>query len=156
MIVEPIILALWFGILCAAVLGAAAPLIPTQIATPSDALKMVDGTRYVVLKKGGGTQHAAAANDVTITARGWWAATGKPIDSPDLQGKPYTYHLRHLIRGWQDAVAIMVPGETARFWMPASVTGSKEHGNASGAMIFEIHLISVRRHEGAEERPGMN
>ncbi|MBV9720156.1 MAG: FKBP-type peptidyl-prolyl cis-trans isomerase [Candidatus Eremiobacteraeota bacterium] len=130
-----------------------APLTSAELVIPKGAYSTHDGIRYVILKTGANAVHATPHNDVTIVAYGWWS-TGVPINSPDLKGNPYTYHLRHLIKGWQEAVALMTPGETARFWMPASVTHSTEHGNAPGAMIFQIHLLSVRAHHGAEERPG--
>jgi peptidylprolyl isomerase len=123
---------------------------------PPSATATSSGLAYVILQRAASVLHPTLDDDVTITARGWMG-DGSVIPSPDLRGKPYTYHLRHLMRGWQEAVQLMSPGETARFWMPGRLTGSREHGNEAYSgrlMIFDIHLLAIHAHRGAEERPG--
>jgi len=127
-----------------------------QAKVPAGASTLPDGIRSVVLRApAGSVAHPSVDDDVIVVAHGWFA-DGKPIDSPDLAGRPYTYHLRHLIRGWQIALVRMSPGERVRFWMPARATTSREHGNPGGAMIFDIHLLSFHSHHGPEQRPGIH
>ena len=134
----------------------AAALTAPPASPPRDALRISSDLAYVVLRPGGAGAHPRLDDDVTVVSHGW-TGDGRPIDSPDLRGHPYTYHLRHLMLGWQEGVHMMTPGETIRIWMQPAVTHGKERGNEryyGKTMIFDIHLIAVKPHRGAESRPG--
>ncbi len=90
---------------CAAatVLMGAAP----RAAPPHSASTTPTGLAYVVLAPAASARHPSASDDVLVIARGWMA-DGQPIESPDLRGRPYTYHLRHLMVGWREHRALTI------------------------------------------------
>lgn len=75
------------------VLGLVYALTSGQIDVPAAAKTTPDGIRYVVIQERSDTVHPTPADDVTVSSLGWWLS-GEPINSPDLRGTPYTYHLR--------------------------------------------------------------
>jgi peptidylprolyl isomerase len=122
------------------------PEVPTDVAAPpKDATKTKSGIAYKVLKKGTGTVHPTAEQRVEVHYSGW-TTDGKMFDSSVPRGRPSTFALNQVIKGWTEGVQLMVEGEKTRFWIPGALAyGDKPSrpGAPSGMLVFDIELIKL-------------
>ena len=106
-------------------------------AAPADAKKTPGGVAYKVLTPGKGTTHPAATDMVTVNYAGW-TTDGKMFDrSP----KPVAFPLDRLIKGWGEAVPLMVAGEKTRLWIPSTMAYNNQPGRPAGMLVFDIELV---------------
>ena len=110
---------------------------------PSGAIRTASGLRYVVLQRGKGGGHPNAASTVVIDYIGW-DFKGRMFDSSLTRGEPSKFELANLIKGWQEALPLMSPGDTFRFWIPGNLTydGSRSGDSPKGQLVFDITLHS--------------
>jgi len=125
----------------------AAPKTPEDVkAPPKDAKKTQSGLAYRVLKKGSGTRHPTATDQVTVHYTGW-TTDGKMFDSSVQRGAPATFSLSGVIKGWTEGVQLMVEGEKTRFWIPGSLAYGEtptRPGAPAGTLVFDIELLQIR------------
>lgn len=84
-----------------------------------------------------------AGGEVTIHYTGW-LTDGKVFDSSKTRGKPNTFGLNMLIKGWQEGVPGMKPGGVRRLRIPSDLAyGAKDKEGIppNSVLIFEIELI---------------
>lgn len=96
-------------------------------------------------KVGTGTE-AKAGDTVTVDYTGAVAATGKIFQSSLDYGKPVTFPLGNVIKGWQDGVPGMKEGGTRRLLIPASLAyadSPPEGIPANADLVFDITLHKV-------------
>ncbi len=95
---------------------------------------------------GTGTPVPAGAT-VTIHYTGW-LTTGTVFDSSKTSGKPITFPLARLIKGWQEGVPGMMPGGIRRLLLPYQLAygenGMPPTIPAKATLIFEIEMISSK------------
>lgn len=110
---------------------------------PSNAIRTVSGLRYVILKKGSGKTHPTASSTVEIDYTGW-DFQGRVFDSSLPRGKPSSFQLSGLIKGWQEGVQLMSPGDIFRFWIPGNLAydGTPGGDTPKGKLVFDITLHS--------------
>lgn len=110
---------------------------------PSGAIRTPSGLRYVVLQRGKGGGHPAPGSTVVIDYTGW-DFKGRMFDSSLTRGEPSKFELTNLIKGWQEGVPLMQPGDTFRFWIPGNLAydGSPGSGSPTGQLVFDITLHS--------------
>jgi peptidylprolyl isomerase len=113
-------------------------------APPSDAKRTVSGLAYKVIRPGSGTQHPTSRSQVTVHYTGW-TTDGKMFDSSVARGKPTTFPLDGVIKGWTEGVALMVEGEKTRFWIPQDLAYKGEPGAPRGMLVFDIELIKIEK-----------
>lgn len=121
------------------------PTAPADVATPpADAQKTKSGLAMMVLKPGTSTVHPKSTSTVTVHYSGW-TPDGKMFDSSVLRGAPASFPLDKVIKGWTEGVQMMVPGESARFWIPGKLAyDSSDRPDApKGMLVFDIELIAV-------------
>ena len=110
------------------------------------------GLQYQVLQKGEG-QSPKATDRVTVHYRGTFI-DGKEFDSSYRQGKPITFVLDRVIKGWTEGLQLMKPGAKWKLFIPARLAygeqglGSRIPPNT--ALIFEMELIFVEANKNAE------
>jgi len=109
---------------------------------PSDAKKTATGLAYKVLKPGSGGRHPTAANMVTVNYTGW-TTDGKMFDSSIARGQPATFGLGDVIKGWTEGLALMVPGEKTRFWIPQDLAYKGERP-PFGMLVFDVELLEIK------------
>ena len=122
-----------------------APTAPADVAaTPKDAKKTASGLAYKVITPGTGTRKPQATDQVQVHYTGW-TTDGKMFDSSVTRGKPATFPLNGVIKGWTEGVALMVEGEKTRFWIPASMAYGENAGGGrpSGMLVFDIELLKI-------------
>lgn len=81
--------------------------------------------------------------EVTIHYTGW-LTNGESFDSSKTRGKPNTFPLTNLIKGWQEGVPGMKPGGVRRLRIPAELGyGARARPGipANSVLIFEIELV---------------
>jgi FKBP-type peptidyl-prolyl cis-trans isomerase len=97
----------------------------------------------------GAGKEATASSTVTAHYTGAVAATGVIFQSSLDTGKPATFPLSNVIKGWQEGVPGMKVGGTRRLLIPASMAygatppaGSGIPANAD--LVFDITLVDVK------------
>eukprot|EP00931_Biecheleriopsis_adriatica_P110307 TRINITY_DN84556_c0_g1_i1.p1 TRINITY_DN84556_c0_g1~~TRINITY_DN84556_c0_g1_i1.p1 ORF type:complete len:327 (+),score=76.45 TRINITY_DN84556_c0_g1_i1:20-1000(+) len=126
--------------------GPKAPPAPADVAgPPADAEKTASGLASKVLKPGIGKQHPLAGSTVMVDYTGW-TADGQLFDSSVMRGRPATFPLDQVIKGWTEGVQLMYEGETRRFWIPALLAyGEKPSGGKpAGPLVFDVKLYQIK------------
>lgn len=122
------------------------PEVPKDVAKPpTSAKKTASGLRYAVLTPGTGKVHPAPANRVKVHYSGW-TPDGKMFDSSVPRGRPSSFGVTQVIKGWTEGLQLMVVGEKARFWIPAELAyGEKpaRPGAPAGPLVFDVELIEI-------------
>ena len=108
---------------------------------PANAIRTASGLRYVVLQRGKGGPHPNPASTIEIDYVGW-DFQGHVFDSSLPRGAPSRFPLSSLIKGWQEGVLLMSPGDTFRFWVPGNLAYDGVSGGDSprGKLVFDITL----------------
>jgi FKBP-type peptidyl-prolyl cis-trans isomerase len=124
--------------------GVKPPPVPPDVkAAPATAKKTASGLRYRVIKSGTGKTSPAPTSRVQVNYTGW-TTDGKMFDTSVTEGKPTSFPLNRVIKGWTEGVQLMKKGDTYRFWIPANLAyGDKptRHGAPAGMLVFDIELV---------------
>ncbi len=119
------------------------PKAPADVAAPpADAEVTKSGLASKVLAAGSGSDHPKASSRVTVHYSGW-TTDGKMFDSSVTRGKPATFPLSGVIKGWTEGVQRMVEGEKRRFWIPEKLAYQGRPGAPQGMLVFDIELIKI-------------
>jgi FKBP-type peptidyl-prolyl cis-trans isomerase len=121
--------------------------VPDDVAAaPDDAQKTRSGIGYKFLRHGTGKVHATENDTVEVHYSGW-TPDGKLFDSSVTRGKPTSFPLNGVIKGWTEGVQLMVVGDKARFWIPGKLAyGDKpaRPGTPAGPLVFDIELLAIK------------
>jgi peptidylprolyl isomerase len=118
------------------------PPAPENVAEPpADAEVTKSGLASMVLKPGTGTEHPKKSSKVTVHYTGW-TTDGKMFDSSVVRGKPASFPLNQVIRGWTEGLQLMVVGEKRRFWIPQKLAYQGQAGAPKGMLVFDVELLS--------------
>jgi peptidylprolyl isomerase len=118
---------------------------PSDVAKPpKDAKTTSSGLASKVINPGTGKEHPKATSTVTVHYTGW-TTDGKMFDSSVVRGKPSSFPLNQVIKGWTEGVQLMVVGEKRRFWIPADLAygDNPRPGAPKGMLVFDIELLSI-------------
>ncbi len=113
---------------------------------PADATRTSSGLAYVVLKPGTGTAHPSVTSKVTAHFTSW-RSDGRIFETTVMTNHPALVSVASAPTGWREAITSMVPGEKARFWIPAALAFGEKPANRfnpPGDLVYEIELISVQ------------
>ena len=103
------------------------------------------GLQYKILTEGSGKTPKAADN-VTVNYKGT-LINGSEFDSSYKRGKPATFQVDKVIRGWTEALQLMKEGSKWQLFIPPQL-GYGERGAGpvppNSTLIFEVELISVK------------
>jgi FKBP-type peptidyl-prolyl cis-trans isomerase FklB len=105
-----------------------------------------DGLQYKVITDGTG-EMPSLADTVTVNYRGAFI-NGTEFDSSAKNGKPISFPLNHVIRGWSEALTHMKAGSKWQLFVPPDLAygqagfGSRIEPNAT--LVFEVELLSVQ------------
>lgn len=113
-------------------------------AVPADAKKTASGLAYKVLTPADGPKPTAESM-VKVHYSGW-TTDGKLFDSSVKRGRPASFPLNGVIKGWTEGVQLMSVGEKTRFWIPAEMAYGetpKRPGAPAGMLVFDIELIGI-------------
>jgi len=113
-------------------------------AVPADAIKTASGLATRVLQAGSGKQRPMADDTVEVHYTGW-TIDGKMFDSSVARGAPVRFLVRGVIKGWTEALQLMVVGEKRRLWIPATLAygDAPANGRPAGMLVFDVELLAI-------------
>jgi FKBP-type peptidyl-prolyl cis-trans isomerase len=114
---------------------------PDVAAPPADAAKTASGLASKVIQKGTGDKSPGPTDMVTVHYTGW-TTDGKMFDSSHARGKPNTFPVGGVIKGWGEGVQLMVVGEKRRLWIPEPLAYQGKR-DPKGMLVFDIELLEV-------------
>ncbi|MCA9925411.1 MAG: FKBP-type peptidyl-prolyl cis-trans isomerase [Anaerolineales bacterium] len=124
------------------------PLPPPTTVNEDDYTITDSGLKYFVLTEGSG-ESPEDLSIVTIHFDGW-LEDGTSLGSSKISGQPITFALGRgeIMTGWDEAVALMKPGERTQFVIPPEL-GFGEAGSGgvippNATLIFELELLDVQ------------
>lgn len=105
------------------------------------------GLQYEVIEAGKGAK-PAATDTVSVDYEGK-TIDGKVFDSSYKRGKPVSFPVNGVVKGWTEALQMMPVGSTWILYLPADL-GYGQQGvpgsiGPNQALIFKIHLISIEK-----------
>jgi len=110
-------------------------------------VKLPSGLLYKVLKKGDGTHHPTADSPCDCHYAGT-LIDGTEFDSSYKRGKPTTFAPKQVIKGWTEAMQLMVEGDKWEMYIPSDLAygdrgaGGKIPGGA--ALVFQMEIIKIK------------
>lgn len=103
------------------------------------------GLQYKIITMGSGPKPTAESK-VTVNYEGR-LLDGTVFDSSVKQGKPITFGLNRVIKGWTEGVQLMPVGSKFIFYIPSDLAyGDRGAGPdipGGATLIFEIELLSI-------------
>ena len=135
-------------ILLAAALLAACAANKTEATEDSALITTDSGLQYEILQEGEGTP-AQAGNTVNVHYTGW-LMDGTKFDSSHDRNQPFSFRLGQgrVIRGWDEGVQGMKPGEKRLLIIPAELGyGARGAGGVippNATLKFEVELLSIQ------------
>jgi peptidylprolyl isomerase len=112
-------------------------------APPEDAERTDSGLASKVLEEGSGTEHPGPEDSVTVHYTGW-TTDGRMFDSSVVRGKPVSFSLDGVIKGWTEGLQLMVEGEKRRLWIPEELAYKGKPGRPQGMLVFDVELIEIQ------------
>ena len=116
-----------------------------QNASKEGVITTASGLQYKVLKEGTGKQ-PRALDRVTVNYEGRHL-NGEVFDSSYQRGKPATFPLNRVIKGWTEGVQLMKEGAKYRLYVPYKLgygdTGAGRKIGPRETLIFDVELIKV-------------
>jgi FKBP-type peptidyl-prolyl cis-trans isomerase FklB len=110
------------------------------------------GLQYKILNKGTG-----ASPKPTDTVKCQYRGTtidGKEFDSSYQRGKPATFAVNRVIKGWTEGLQLMKEGGKWQFFIPSELAyGERGAGNNIGpneVLIFEVELLEIEKPDTKE------
>jgi len=113
-------------------------------ATKKQVVTLPSGLQYKVLVEGTG-KTPKAQDEVTVHYRGT-LIDGTEFDSSYKRGKPATFQVDGVIKGWTEALQLMKEGGKWQLFVPSELAyGERGMGRIppNSTLIFEVELISV-------------
>ena len=105
------------------------------------------GLQYKMLEEGSG-KNPGPEDQVTVHYRGT-LIDGKEFDSSQKRGKPATFKLNGVIKGWSEGLQLMKEGGKAELFIPQNLAYGDRGPLAHRTLIFDVELISVGDNEQA-------
>lgn len=99
------------------------------------------GLQYKVIQEGTG-KSPGPEDQVTVQYRGR-LVDGNEFDSSYKKGKPATFQLNGVIKGWSEGLQLMKEGGKAELYIPQKLAYGDRGPLAHRALIFEVELLSV-------------
>jgi peptidylprolyl isomerase len=122
---------------------APAPPAPADVAAPpADAEKTASGLATKVLQKGKGDKKPTTQEMVVVHYTGW-TTDGKVFDSSVSRGKPNTFSVGNLIKGFTEGLQLMSTGEKRRLWIPQELAYRGQPGRPAGMLVFDVELLEI-------------
>ena len=119
------------------------PAPPDVAGPPADAEKTPSGLASKVIKKGTGKEKPQPTDRVKVHYSGW-TTDGIMFDSSVKRGKPATFPLNAVIKGWTEGLGLMVVGEQRRLWIPVELAYNNRPGKPAGMLVFDVELLQIK------------
>merc|ERR1719310_1244815 len=110
-------------------------------------ITLPSGMQYKVLRKGEGIAHPTADSPCECHYKGT-LIDGTQFDSSYDRGTPTTFAPNQVIKGWTEAMQLMVEGDKWEMYIPMELaygpSGKPPKIPASAALIFTMEIIKIK------------
>jgi FKBP-type peptidyl-prolyl cis-trans isomerase FklB len=111
------------------------------------------GLQYKILTEGNGPK--PTASDTVVCNYKGTLINGTEFDSSYKRGKPATFPVGRVIKGWTEALQLMPVGSKWQLFIPADLAyGANGAGGDIGpnsTLIFEVDLLSIQASENKDQ-----
>lgn len=108
-------------------------------------VSLPSGLQYEIIQEGTGPKPTATSN-VTCHYHGT-LINGTVFDSSVQRGRPATFPLNRVIKGWTEGLQLMPTGSKWRFFIPPHLGYGDRQVSAeigpNSTLIFEVELLSI-------------
>ena len=108
-------------------------------------VKLPSGLQYKIIESGNG-KSPKAEDKVTVHYTGK-LINGVEFDSSHRRGKPTTFQVNQVIKGWTEALQLMHEGDKWELYIPPDLAygeaGASSKIPPNSALVFDVELISV-------------
>jgi len=114
--------------------------------TAEGVIETDSGLQYQILKSGEGSEHPSPTSKVSVHYHGT-LLDGTMFDSSVVRGKPLSFGLNQVIKGWTEGVQLMVEGDKFKFFIPATLGyGNSASGKIlpGSLLVFEVELLAIQ------------
>merc|ERR1712196_725565 len=105
------------------------------------------GLQYKILKKGSGAHHPTKDSPCECHYEGT-LIDGTEFDSSYKRGSPTTFAPNQVIKGWTEAMQLMVEGDKWEMYIPSDLaygeSGSPPKIPGGSALIFRMEIIKIK------------
>jgi FKBP-type peptidyl-prolyl cis-trans isomerase len=111
------------------------------------------GVQYKIIKSGPASGKQPTPEDLVKVNYEGALLNGMVFDSSYKSGKPVTFQLSNLIKGWIDALQLMRPGDQWVLYVPPSQGyGDQQSGPIppNSVLVFKLELLAVGADAGPE------
>ncbi len=112
----------------------------------ADVVTLASGLQYKVLESSPSGTYPSMLQSVVVHYEGT-RVDGGVVDSSYARGKPSTFPLKSVIKGWQEALLKMKTGDVWMLYLPADLaygaTSPSEAIPANSALVFKVELMEV-------------
>jgi FKBP-type peptidyl-prolyl cis-trans isomerase len=127
----------------------------TENKTKEGVVTLESGLQYIVLKEGSG-EKPAAEDTVSVHYVGT-LMDGTEFDSSVKRGKPSTFKVNRVVKGWTEALQLMPVGSKWKLFIPSEL-GYGERGShgkigPNAVLIFEVELLEIKKEEDKPKPP---
>lgn len=109
-------------------------------------IELESGLQYKVLKKGKGPAHPTVDSPCSCHYEGK-LLDGTVFDSSYGRGEPTTFAPNQVIKGWTEAMQLMVAGDKWELYIPSELAygdrGSPPKIGGGDVLIFQMEIISI-------------
>ena len=122
--------------------------------TKDGVITLPSGLQYKVITQGDGPT-PTASDTVECNYRGT-LITGKEFDSSYTRGKPATFAVGAVIKGWTEILQLMPVGSKYQVFIPSELAYGPAGNPVIGGdatLIFDIELMSIREKSAAAAMP---
>jgi FKBP-type peptidyl-prolyl cis-trans isomerase FklB len=106
------------------------------------------GLQYKILEPGNG-KNPGPTDEVTVNYRGT-LINGHEFDSSYKRGKPATFPLNGVIKGWTEGLQFVKPGGKIQLFIPSKLAYGDRGPMAHRTLIFDVELISIGGDKSAQ------
>jgi FKBP-type peptidyl-prolyl cis-trans isomerase len=118
---------------------------PVFSMSPKEKIKTTEsGLQYEVIEEGKG-ESPLATSQVSVEYAGW-LTDGKLFDSSFQRGKPATFEVGKVIKGWSEGLALMKEGSVYKFTIPPKLGYADQKLQtipANSTLVFWVRLVEV-------------
>jgi len=106
------------------------------------------GLQYQIIEPGAG-KTPTPTDKVTVNYQGT-LVDGKEFDSSYKRGKPVSFQLDGVVKGWTEGLQLIKEGGKIKLFLPPELAYGDRGPLAHRALIFDVELLSVGEPEKAE------
>jgi len=112
-----------------------------------DVIELPSGLQYKVLKKGRGTAYPTANSPCSCHYEGS-LIDGTVFDSSYKRGEPTTFAPNQVIKGWTEAMQMMVVGDKWEMYIPSELgygdRGSPPKIGPGDTLVFQMEILAIQ------------